>query len=87
MKGKNMDLETRLGKLTISDSGLVFDPMTGTISTSNPVGVTILQALQRGSDIADVKKKVMLEYDAKDETVEKDIIDFISQMQHCGLAR
>jgi PqqD family protein of HPr-rel-A system len=44
-----MDPKKRLGELAISDSGFVFDPLTGQSYTVNRTGCFLLQRLKEGA--------------------------------------
>lgn len=74
----------RLKDLAVSDSGLVFDPASGTIATSNATGVRILRALCEGKSIQEITDQLTIEYDAPPQVVEADIQDFIVQLGEQG---
>jgi len=77
----------KFGKLAISDSGMVFDTSTGHIFASNPVGVSILNALRDGSDGKEINRLVVDKFLVDERTAEKDISDFFNQLNVCGLMR
>jgi PqqD family protein of HPr-rel-A system len=84
-----MDIEApRLRELALSDSGFVFDPMTGHTFTVNPSGLFILRKLKDGVAEADVAAKLGEEFelDAGEDPV-RDIQDFILQLRECGLSK
>ena len=76
---------SKLKKLAISESGLVFDPATGTIYTSNPVGLLILDALKEGREDVAIRDLLLKTYKVDAQTVERDIYDFISQLNGSGV--
>jgi len=76
----------KLRELAISDSGMIFDPSSGFIFTSNPVGVSIINALKDGKDNEEIKELLMKKFEIDKETVEKDLFDFMHQLTACGLA-
>ncbi|MCM2323058.1 MAG: PqqD family protein [Oligoflexia bacterium] len=73
-----------LRNLAISDSGLVFDPATGAIATSNSTGVRILRELCEGKSAAQIREALFGEYDTDREVLERDIRDFLAQLQGQG---
>jgi hypothetical protein len=75
----------KLRELAISDQGMIFDPSTGYIFTSNDVSVTIIKALKEGKDNDEIKKLLMKKFEIDEKTVEKDLFDFIHQLMACGL--
>jgi len=76
--------KVKLKGLAISDSGLVFDPVSGTISTSNATGLQILRALSDGKAPEEVSRDLLQQYDAPASTIERDVKDFIAQLQGSG---
>jgi hypothetical protein len=64
IKGKTMDLDKdKLKTLAISESGLIFDPSTGFIYTSNPVGLLILDALKHTKEPIEIRDMIVKQYD------------------------
>lgn len=78
---------TALKGLAVSDNGLVFDPMTGSIFTTNPVGLKIIEALRKGHDNDRVKEAVVKEFDIDAETADRDIFEFATQLSGYGLIK
>lgn len=70
----------KLLELAISATGLIFDPATGHIFTINPTGCLIISALRDGKDKDDVKELVLKEYEIDEDTAERDLSDFITQL-------
>lgn len=75
----------RLKDLAINESGLIFEPSTGYVFSSNPTGILIINALKEGRDINEIKHTIAGVYDVEDNTVEKDIFDFLGQLATYGL--
>ncbi len=75
----------KLRELAISDHGMIFDPSTGYIFTSNDVSVTIIKALKEGKDNEEIKRLIVNKFDIDEETVEKDLFDFMHQLIASGL--
>lgn len=78
---------SKLKELAISESGLIFDPATGTIYTSNPVGLLILGALKDGKEGFEIRNLVVKQYDVDEQTAERDIYDFYSQLHGSGVIK
>ncbi len=71
--------------IAVSESGLVFNPVTGESFTVNPVGLEIIGLLQEGKSNDEIRTILLERYNTESPTVEKDIQDFISQMGHLQL--
>ncbi len=71
---------SRLKNVAVSESGLLFDPMNGAIYTTNPVGLTIVTALQAGLEPEAVKQRILTEFEAEDEVAAQDLFDFLGQL-------
>jgi len=77
----------RLKELAISETGLIFDPSTGSIFTANGTGVQILLALKEGKDAAQIKESLVKEFDVDGNTAEMDIQDFLNQLSTSGFVK
>ncbi len=73
--------------LAISETGLIFDPATGYIFTTNAVGILILAALKEGKEGDAIRAQILQEYEADSEVVERDIFDFFNRLVTCGLIK
>ncbi|MBN1608786.1 MAG: PqqD family protein [Polyangiaceae bacterium] len=76
------NLAQRLRQLAVSDSGFVFDPLTGHTYSVNGAGLEILEGLKQGlapSDLA-ARLSAMYEFDADDDPL-RDIEEFIAQLR------
>ncbi len=69
-----------LKELAISETGLIFDPATGSIFTSNGTGVVILMALKEGKEAAQIKERLIEEFDVDGSRADMDIQDFLNQL-------
>lgn len=84
----DMEFNNRtLKELAISQSGLIFDPATGNIYTSNAVGLLILGALREGKESVEIRNLIVERYDVDEQTAERDIYDFLSQLHGCEVIR
>jgi PqqD family protein of HPr-rel-A system len=84
-----MDIEApRLRELALSDSGFVFDPLTGHTFTVNPSGLFILRLLKDGVEDAQVAAQLAEQFEIDPgEDPNRDVQDFILQLRECGLAK
>lgn len=66
-----------LGRLAISGSGFVFDPVIGNSFTVNETGIVVLRMLQDGvTTLPEVIACLSREFDASAEVLERDVLDF-----------
>jgi hypothetical protein len=76
----------RLHDLALSDSGFVFDPMTGHSFTVNPSGLCILRWLKDGMAPAEVERRLADTFEFEPgEDPSRDVQDFVMQLRECGL--
>ncbi|MDY0017182.1 MAG: PqqD family protein [Candidatus Delongbacteria bacterium] len=75
-----MDID-KLSVLAISDSGFIFDPVTGHSYTANATGLKILELLKAGKEEDEIKAMIMEEFDASDDEVTVDIADFVENLK------
>jgi hypothetical protein len=71
-----------LMRLALSDSGFVFDPVTGNSFTVNGSALSILRLLQRESALDRVVARLCEEYDAEAPLVERDVIEFAALLRN-----
>lgn len=67
-------------RLALSESGFVFDPVSGHSFTVNETGIELLHLLQKKSDIKAVQDALLETYDIQPSELERDINDFISSL-------
>jgi PqqD family protein of HPr-rel-A system len=78
----------RLRELALSDSGFVFDPMTGHTFTVNPSGQLILRWLKDGVELEEVARRLAGEFEVEPgEDPARDVQDFLAQLRECGLMK
>jgi PqqD family protein of HPr-rel-A system len=84
-----MDIQTpRLRDLALSDSGFVFDPMTGHSFTVNPSGLHILRLLKDGLPPEKIAASLVDAFELEaGEDAGRDVQDFVMQLRECGLIR
>jgi PqqD family protein of HPr-rel-A system len=79
---------SHLRDLALSDSGFVFDPLTGHTFTVNGTGRAALGLLKDGLAREEIAGRLAQEF-ATDEgaDVARDVHDFVLQLRECGLVK
>ncbi|MBI4989539.1 MAG: PqqD family protein [Rhodocyclales bacterium] len=82
--GQSVDLPKAdvLMRLALSDSGFVFDPVTGNSFTVNGSGLAILRRLQHETDLAGIVASLREEFDVAPLDVERDVIEFANLLRN-----
>lgn len=71
----------KLQQYAISANGLIFDPETGSIFTTNQTGLRIMQLLKEGFEPEQIRERLAAEYELPAAAVfDKDLNDFINQL-------
>ena len=65
-------------RLALSESGFVFDPVSGQSFTVNDTGLDILRQLQHFADIPKTRDYLIEQYDADVQEIERDLDDFLA---------
>lgn len=65
-----------IGRLALSDSGFVFDPVTGRSYTVNVAGLAVLRLLQKQTDLPQVLKAMQEQFEGDATVIECDVIEF-----------
>lgn len=65
-----------LKRLAISESGFVFDPVSGHHFTLNETGLELLRRLQQDNALEPLMEQLTQEYDVSKRTLERDIMEF-----------
>ena len=73
----NIPSAETLRRLAVSESGFVFDPVSGHNFTVNDTGLTILRRLQQKQDFSGLVQELQQEFDATPSDIERDVIEFI----------
>lgn len=71
--------------VAISESGLLFNPVTGESYTVNPIGVEILNMLKEEKTASDITDAMLDKYSTDRVTFEKDYQDFVGMLIHFKL--
>ena len=64
-------------KIAISESGFIFDPTTGDSFTVNPIAAEILNYLQKGMTMKQIKQEMLKLYDVSEHVLDKSLDEFI----------
>ena len=70
-----------LKRLAVSQSGFVFDPVSGRSFSVNPTGLRILGLLQQETDIAALIETLTAEYDVDRRQAERDVGEFVGVLR------
>lgn len=76
---------TSLKNLSVTEDGFVFAPSTGDTYTLNPCARLILQRLQQGETLPQIVQFLCTEFGLSCGVAERDMADFIQQLQTLGL--
>ena len=66
-----------LRRLALSESGFVFDPVTGNSFSTNDSGLALLKLLQSEKGIRAVIEALVSRYEVDARAAERDLLDFI----------
>jgi len=67
-------------RLALSESGFVFDPVSGQSFTVNETGVALLRLLQQSTDLQEIQESLADIYDVQPNELERDINNFTSSL-------
>jgi PqqD family protein of HPr-rel-A system len=71
--------------IAISDSGFVFDPMSGESFSLNPVGLEIVQLIKSGRSNEEIFQIMTAKYDIEEENFERYYYDFLVTLKQLNL--
>ncbi len=71
--------------LAMSENGFLFLPTTGETFTVNEMGKLILKYLQEGNDQQSIIEAITEEYDVDADDLQRDFVDFMSQLKQFQL--
>ena len=75
----------RLRTLAVSETGFVFDPVTGYTYNLNPMATDLLRRLQKGEAPAAILDHLKENYDAAPNDLERDWEQFLERLKEYGL--
>ncbi len=71
--------------IALSDTGFVFNPTTGDSFSVNPIGLSILRDFKDKKSEAQIKSRLLDEFQTDKETIEKDLYDFMKMIEQLNL--
>ena len=71
--------------VAVSESGLLFNPVTGESFSVNPIGIEILNLIREEKSEEQINKAITEKYSTDKPTFEKDYQDFIGILLHNNL--
>ncbi len=73
--------------IAISESGFIFNPLTGDSFSANPVGHDIIRLLKEEKDKDAIIKELHKKYDIERSVLEKDLYDFLLMLRNYQLLK
>lgn len=73
--------------IAISESGFIFNPLTGDSFSSNPVGQDIIRLLKEEKDKDAIIKELHKKYAVERTVIEKDLYDFFLMLRNFQLLK
>ena len=70
-----------LRRLVLSESGFVFDPVTGCSFSTNPTGLLIFHLIQQTQDVQQIVQRLQNEFKIDTYVVERDVIEFVGLLR------
>lgn len=70
-----------LRRLAVSESGFVFDPVSGHHFTVNETGLEILRHLQHEKDLPELLELLTKEYSVSTQELERDVVEFAGMLR------
>ena len=68
--------------IAISESGLLFNPVTGESFSVNPIGIDLLTMIRAGNTQEEIINALLAKYSTDKATIENDFQDFINLLSH-----
>jgi hypothetical protein len=72
--------------IAFSDTGFLFNPITGESFNVNPMGIGVLNYLRNGISFQEICTNLVAEFQVEPETAERDLLDFMNLLKHYQLA-
>ena len=80
-----MSARNPLADLAVSDTGFVFDPLTGITFTVNPTGLCLLHAFKEGLGRKEATERLAEKFDTKGANVQRELDEFIQLLRQSGI--
>lgn len=71
--------------VAISDSGFIFNPLSGESYSVNPVGREIFSCIKSGKNFEEISESMLEKYNVDKDVLERDFGDFISMLKQYQL--
>lgn len=68
-------------RLAVSESGFVFDPVSGQSFSVNETGLVILRLAQHEENLEQLTEQLVEQFDASSVEIKRDVQDFINRLQ------
>ncbi len=68
-------------RLALSDSGFVFDPVTGKSYTVNDTGFWLIKQLQKNSNLDILQTQITHEFNGDVKIIERNVMEFLEQIK------
>ena len=75
----------RLNELAISDTGFVFDPLSGATFNVNAAGLTLLDGLKAGLGRAGLIERLEARFEIGSADLDRDLDEFVTLLREHGL--
>lgn len=72
--------------IALSESGFVFNPVTGDSYSANPIGKRIIELLQENTSYDSILDLLLSEYDVDRSRLEQDLDDYFSLLRQLHLS-
>lgn len=79
-KEEPMDI-AKLHNLAISDTGFIFDPVTGNNFNTNQTGLFIIGRLKQGNTVQQIIEALCQEYEVDHDTGEQDVLQLVEMLR------
>ena len=73
---------SKLQRLAVSESGFVFDPVSGHNFTVNETGLVILRLLLKNTEMEPVLAQLEQDYDVSHRDAERDVLEFAATLRN-----
>jgi hypothetical protein len=70
-----------LERLAVSESGFVFDPVSGHSFSVNETGLEILRDLLASRNLDSLRQRLAQEYEVDETALERDLLEFLGSLR------
>jgi PqqD family protein of HPr-rel-A system len=81
MPGNLNDINENIRRLALSESGFVFDPVSGQSFTVNDTGLALLRLLQKSADEQQILDQLCQDFDAEPNDMARDLEEFVASLR------